>query len=113
MICRRVRALLRTNPTRMTPADQPRGATPSSHGTTRSGCPEIMRQQRDEIMMRFHLIASPSSAALRRAQVGKGQRAQLFTVEIDKPQPTPMRNQARRQRIVAERSAAAGGREAA
>src|SRR3979411_751683 len=97
----------------MPSGDDPMGGNRFSLGTTRSVCPEIMRQQRDEIMMRFHLIASPSSAALRRAQVGKGQRAQLFTVEINKPQPTPMRNQARRQRIVAERSAAEVGREAA
>src|ERR1700676_23162 len=51
--------------------------------------------------------------ALRRANVAKCQRAQLFTVKINKTQTTPMRNQACRQRIVAERAATEMRRQAA
>src|SRR6202158_2436189 len=40
------------------------------------------------------------------ADVGKCQRAQLFAVKINETQTPPMRDQARRQRIVAERAAA-------
>src|SRR4029077_4675594 len=46
-----------------------------------------------------------NSLALRCAELGKCQRAQLFAVKINETQAPPMRNQAGRQRIVAERVA--------
>jgi hypothetical protein len=36
----------------------PMGASRLSSGQTQGVCPEIVLKQRDEIMMRFHLIAS-------------------------------------------------------
>src|SRR3981189_1104210 len=50
---------------------------------------------------------------LRRAHIRKCVRAQVIAVEINKAQAPPMRNQARRQRIVAERAAAEVRRQAA
>jgi hypothetical protein len=52
-------------------------------------------------------------SGLRRAHVGECQRAQLVAVKINEAQAPPMRNQAGRQRIVAERAAAEVRREAA
>src|SRR5260370_11135798 len=49
---------------------------------------------------------------LRRAHLAKCQRAQLFAVEINKAQAPTMRNQARRQWIVAERAGAEVRRQA-
>ncbi len=53
------------------------------------------------------------SSLLRRLHIGKCQRAQLFAVKVDEAQTPPMRNQARRQRVVAERAAAEVRRQAA